>query len=773
MSTQNRRISMLARDKVEAAGAAAIKQAAFAISGFLFAKCTVFGEFTPFPAALTAAAGEKYTLAATFGAVLGCFTEIPSGGNLSVMAAVVVAALVKWLCAGFFKRFSPGIPEFLLSFGSMAVCWTVVLSATSFSPFVLLLRVGEALLSGTAAYFFTRFFALFQIQKKRALDPQELACAVLSLSALAVALSPLTIASVSPARVIMIIALLSAAYKGHEPAGAIAGCASSLVMALCGSEYLYAAAGFALAGLMAGVFSPIGKIGTAAAFILTNGIVALKSADEPTLIPVLYEVMAASVLFVAMPSRFSDSLAFIFSTKVQKTDNLLRSNLVMRLKFASFALCDVSKTIDKVAEKLKRVSSPKLEDVFRRTEHAVCSHCSLCIYCWETNRRTTLNELVRATELLGKGLRITSDDFGESFKKRCSHPDKLALSLSRFYGEYKSRRSADNRVSEIRGVVSEQFSGISSMLEGLAFEFEDFETYDADTAQRITAALAAIRITADDVSCRCDRFGRMTAEICLPSPNERINRSILMRELSTVCKRDFDLPCITAAQGKTLLTLTEKAVYTVDMGMAQITCEGERLCGDAGEQFFDGKGRAVMLISDGMGSGSRAAVDGAMAAGLMSRLIKAGFGFDCALGIVNSAMLFKSGDESLATVDIGVIDLFDGTAEFYKAGAPASVILKNERPILCEGASLPPGILKGVSFDKSTVTLSDGDTVIMFSDGALADGVDWIGAEAEICGDMTAGELASHIADYARRRAGASHPDDITVMVARLKKNRI
>ena len=734
MSTQNRRISMLARDKVEAAGAAAIKQAAFAISGFLFAKCTVFGEFTPFPAALTAAAGEKYTLAATFGAVLGCFTEIPSGGNLSVMAAVVVAALVKWLCAGFFKRFSPGIPEFLLSFGSMAVCWTVVLSATSFSPFVLLLRVGEALLSGTAAYFFTRFFALFQIQKKRALDPQELACAVLSLSALAVALSPLTIASVSPARVIMIIALLSAAYKGHEPAGAIAGCASSLVMALCGSEYLYAAAGFALAGLMAGVFSPVGKIGTAAAFILTNGIVALKSADEPTLIPVLYEVMAASVLFVAMPSRFSDSLAFIFSTKVQKTDNLLRSNLVMRLKFASF---------------------------------------SLCIYCWETNRRTTLNELVRATELLGKGLRITSDDFGESFKKRCSHPDKLALSLSRFYGEYKSRRSADNRVSEIRGVVSEQFSGISSMLEGLAFEFEDFETYDADTAQRITSALAAIRITADDVSCRCDRFGRMTAEICLPSPNERINRSILMRELSTVCKRDFDLPCITAAQGKTLLTLTEKAVYTVDMGMAQITCEGERLCGDAGEQFFDGKGRAVMLISDGMGSGSRAAVDGAMAAGLMSRLIKAGFGFDCALGIVNSAMLFKSGDESLATVDIGVVDLFDGTAEFYKAGAPASVILKNERPILCEGASLPPGILKGVSFDKSTVTLSDGDTVIMFSDGALADGVDWIGAEAEICGDMTAGELASHIADYARRRAGASHPDDITVMVARLKKNRI
>ncbi len=57
-----------------------------------------------------------------------------------------------------------------------------------------------------------------------------------------------------------------------------------------------------------------------------------------------------------------------------------------------------------------------------------------------------------------------------------------------------------------------------------------------------------------------------------------------------------------------------------------------------------------MLISDGMGCGGRAAVDGAMASNLMSKLLKAGFGIDCSLKIVNSAMLFKSTDESLATL---------------------------------------------------------------------------------------------------------------------------
>ncbi len=61
-----------------------------------------------------------------------------------------------------------------------------------------------------------------------------------------------------------------------------------------------------------------------------------------------------------------------------------------------------------------------------------------------------------------------------------------------------------------------------------------------------------------------------------------------------------------------------------------------------------------------MGTGGRAAVDGAMATGVMEMLLKAGIGFDCALRIVNSALIAKSGDESLATVDVAMFDLFSG-----------------------------------------------------------------------------------------------------------------
>ena len=110
-----------------------------------------------------------------------------------------------------------------------------------------------------------------------------------------------------------------------------------------------------------------------------------------------------------------------------------------------------------------------------------------------------------------------------------------------------------------------------------------------------------------------------------------------------------------------------------------------------------------MILSDGMGTGGRAAVDGAMASGLMSRLIKAGFGYDCSLRILNSSMLFKSTDESLATVDIASIDLFTGETKLYKAGAAPTIVRRSGKTGKVQSTSLPAGILREIGFDKAVV----------------------------------------------------------------------
>ena len=177
-----------------------------------------------------------------------------------------------------------------------------------------------------------------------------------------------------------------------------------------------------------------------------------------------------------------------------------------------------------------------------------------------------------------------------------------------------------------------------------------------------------------------------------------------------------------------------------------------------------------MLISDGMGTGGRAAVDSAMASGLMTRLIKSGFGFDCALKFLNSSMLFKSADESLATMDVASIDMHTGAVELYKAGAAPTVVKRGNRTGKAVSTSMPIGILSNVSFDRAGIKLSTGDIVVLLSDGAAFDGIDYIRDELEHFNKGTAQDLAERIVSYAANSRRDGHTDDITVMTAIIKK---
>jgi stage II sporulation protein E len=126
-----------------------------------------------------------------------------------------------------------------------------------------------------------------------------------------------------------------------------------------------------------------------------------------------------------------------------------------------------------------------------------------------------------------------------------------------------------------------------------------------------------------------------------------------------------------------------------------------------------------------MGNGGRAAVDGAMASGLTSRLIQSGFRQDSVLRLVNSALMVKSGDESLSTLDIAELDLFSGHLECRKAGASPTLLCSMGRVSRIERTALPVGILRDIKFERSADTLVDGDVIVLCSDGALAVGTEW------------------------------------------------
>ena len=133
-------------------------------------------------------------------------------------------------------------------------------------------------------------------------------------------------------------------------------------------------------------------------------------------------------------------------------------------------------------------------------------------------------------------------------------------------------------------------------------------------------------------------------------------------------------------------------------------------------------------------------------------------------------MLVKSADESLATIDLIKIDLYTGKAELYKAGATTTFLYSKGEIRRFSSGSLPVGILDGAGYDKQSCRVSEGDIIVMVSDGAVAGGETWIGDELRKSSNLSAKDIAVKLCHYAKERADEIHPDDITVITAKIEK---
>ena len=267
--------------------------------------------------------------------------------------------------------------------------------------------------------------------------------------------------------------------------------------------------------------------------------------------------------------------------------------------------------------------------------------------------------------------------------------------------------------------------------------------------------------------------GRLTASVTICRTHftqEEI--SGLVEEVSRLCRRDMDLPEITHCRTVTMLTFGEKPLFTAEFGAAGHAAAGQSVSGDALDQFCDTSGRAQMLLCDGMGTGRAAAVDGQMAAKLTAQLLRAGFAAESAARLVNVALGLKGAEqEAGATLDLLTVDLYTGRAGLFKAGAAPSFLVRGGVPRMLDGASLPMGMLDSLVGRSTTFALDAGDWVVLVSDGALADGADWLMQQLQLCARLghTPKQAAEAVADAAARRAGDKR-DDITVAVLAVGK---
>lgn len=744
-----------------------IKHAVFFISGIFASSVAVTGKYLPFGISVAAGCPYIYMPSVSLGAIIASLFPSTQQSGFRYIAAIIAVMAIRLLTSKI--RFTKENPLFATFISVLTVFFTGVAVLSGIKGGVAFAFI-EALLSGGGAYFI-HSGAKRILKNDTGLSTPQLTSVIITISLVLSGVSSVAPGGISIGRIIFVFFILLAARQAGAGTGAIIGVAAALSSALSAASTPVTVM-LSFGGLMAGVFSDIGKIAEVFGFLSAAIIGAVLGGFSLETVGILIEAILGCAIYLLVPKTVLRSIGKIFAAKVTviRPDGLKKA-LTMRLSFAGQALNDVSATVENVSAQLSRINSPDFKTVLTRIENEACNGCSLRIHCWEAKHSQTLEAVLAITKAVRSG-QTPEHHLDEEFKCRCIRLTKMCTCVYKHYSEYAAAISAEKRIDEVRSVVTDQFSGISSMLTSLSKEFETDERYDTLAAARIAGALKNIDIVVSECGVKLDKNDRMTVDICIKNAsNIVLNRADIMQTLCIACDRDFDPPCITHSSNTAYITVSEHAMLTADIGINQIGSGGNVICGDAYDYFFDGKGRLILILSDGMGTGGRAAVDGAMASGLMSRLIKAGFDFDAALKILNSAMLFKSTDESLATIDIAAVDLFTGKTQLLKAGAAPTIVRRSGKAAKAQSTSLPAGILRGVTFDRAVITLKTQDIILMMSDGAVSEGTDWITAELEGWGEGSAQALAERISKCAKRRRTDKKEDDITVLAAIIKKS--
>ncbi len=737
------------------------------LTGVVLSNSFILGGVSPFGVAFCAAVGNTYTLSAGIGAVLGYVITINPLSNMKYIAAVLLVAAAKWL---FSARLPPQlrlISSATTCLLSLAVASTAVLITNDATLYDMVISAAEILLACGATYFFARTISLIGTSWHN-VTRSDMSCMIIATAVVLMGFSSVLVGSLSVGRILAVLAILLCARYGREAGGAICGITVGMALGLVTGNQTYIVAAYAFGGLVAGVFGGMGRISTAASFIFINTITALFTMAYADVYNAIFEIFISTVLFIAIPHNWIAKSGVLTAIKPPgNPDTATQTALCEKLEDISTALGELSTTTQQVSEKLGAMSGTGLSVIYTKVAEQVCHYCGMRTTCWQYRYSDTLASMNDALAVLKRDGTISRDKMPKAFRNVCCKEEDFVAALNARFHDYVAKEGVQRKVSKVRGVVTDQFEGMSLMLSEIASDLGNIRLLNPIKARQVREYMEKQGIDTRSVFCYSDEFQRMIVEMQIPNYHvARLHKTKAALDLSTMLEADFDMPQVIQREKYASVQFSEKASFSVQVGAYQIAAEGNRLCGDAYDIIREKDGRSHFILSDGMGSGGSAAVDSAMATGLISRLLTVGIGHEAALKMVNSAMLLKSGEESLATIDICTMDLFTGKARFFKAGAAPTFVMKNGKAGYVESTSLPVGILRGVAFEQSSVTLHEGDWVVMVSDGVVATGSQWVLSQLESAGNVDIQRVCEQLATTAKLRRTDGREDDITVMAA-------
>jgi len=623
--------------------------------------------------------------------------------------------------------------------------------------------------------------------KRQVLTSEEVISIAIMCALALSGLEGIKIAGFSIKNILSILVIIALAYRCGPGVGSAIGVTVGLIVSVSSTVTPLIISSFALCGLLAGVFKDLGKMGSSLGFVMGNSVLTLYLNNSMEVLIHLKEIIIAILLFMIIPKKAIETAAGVLSKGasdfVDKRSYSLRIKelTVDKLNKFSHAFKELSKTFSEISQTSVVTDKQDISSMFDRVADKVCKDCSLCLHCWDRNFYNTYQVMFKIVEKLDLKGHVEEKDIPDYFVDRCERLSEFVDAVNNTYEVFKVDMVWKNKIGESRGLVSQQLDGLSKVISNLANEISMDVHFKAEIEEDIVLQLNNAGIKASDAVVYENKWGKYEISVfhkgcggkraCLSEVEKIVSNVVgrkMVKEGSECYQKGKNSGCA--------LRLIEEETFAVTVGVAKLPKRKGSVSGDSYSFMNNGYGKYIVALSDGMGSGKKASNQSKATVTMLEQFMESGFDKDTAVNLINSILILKSSDDSFSTIDLSVIDLFEGEVEFVKIGAAPTFIKKPNKVECVRSTSLPAGILSNIEMELVHKKVEDGDFIIMTSDGVVDA---FKGSEnndkalikfLQEIKSINPQQIADNILNEAYDICNGNPGDDMTVLVAKVWK---
>lgn len=665
---------------------------------------------------------------------------------------------------------------------------------------------------GFIGYIFYKIFSksiivLNEIKTKKVFALEEIIGAVLMISVASTCLGNFKILGLQISNIISILMILVLGWKNGILIGTTSGVTVGVVLGIITNSNPILIAAFALSGMIAGILSKFGKIGVIVGFVLGNLLLTYVYNGQIVELIHFKEILVASLALVLIPNKIEINISDLFGRHecleegakyrlnggietIEKLNNV--SDVIKQMSGTYGQVAATTVDEKEIIENNKEIFIEELQkDIENLTDNILYDDISNynekilndIFEYMENNEKINKNGLLEIYKnnnsyILGFDNKSIAVELEKDIKE-------MVKAINKSYSNSKLNFIINAKVNEANKNVSNQLNGVSKAIEDIANDIKKDNIYEFQKEKEEILSICRQRqIDVLEVIIKQESSGRYIIKIYLNTCMKEDKIECPTNKIKEILQKVFNEEIILQEEKCGIKkkekicyqTYLSKDKYGMQIGVSNTKKEGETVSGDSSIQIKLKDGKYLFALSDGMGSGPEARKSSQIAVKMLGRLLSNGFDKETSIKLINNTILNNTKQETFATLDILILDLYAKNAEYIKNGAAPSYLKNGKNVDIIKNLSLPTGILNNIDLVVYDRDLEENDIIVMCTDGIIESNKEYKNKELwvkNILENMET-ENVKKIADIILKEAIDNNygkaEDDMSVIVIKVRK---